>query len=151
MPDVRTALSDLVEKLSADGDLSDEDLALIHDAAVAQATAVQEAKRWAELAHVHDEPHRPVVTLDGDALLAYLAAPDFTEGPDGALGMVPPDQRVPEHVDASGVICHDCGRDLVADAGTTRVLVCPSLHGRRPGDMVPTDPDGALECGRARP
>lgn len=54
----------------------------------------------------------------------------------------------PETVDASDVVCHDCGGALVSDRGDLRILVCPDLHGLRPRDLVPTQPDGAVECGR---
>lgn len=131
MPDlalIRMALPDLVAQLLEDGELDDMDLALIHDAMVAQATATKEAKAATSLAHVHEEPHAPLVTLIP------------VEGLDEA--------QWPEHVDASGLVCHDCGRELVSDAGTTRVLVCPSLHGKRPQGMAPSEPDGAVECGR---
>lgn len=42
--------------------------------------------------------------------------------------------------------CHDCGRMLVSDAGTDRILVCPRVHGLRPKKMS-TIGDGAVECG----
>ena len=119
MTDIRASLADLVARLSADGDLDDLDLALIHDAAVAEANARQQAKKATERAHIHDVPHRPVITV-------------YNWG---------------EDVDASGIVCHDCGRELVSDAGTTRVLVCPRIHGNRSPTMLPDDPDGAVECG----
>ena len=146
MSDPRTALAELVEKLSADGDLSEDDLRQIHDATVAQTNAIIEAKAWAELAHVHDDPHRPVITFDKDALKVYLAAPEYREV-DGEQVMVPPGERLAEMVDTSAMVCHDCGRALVSDAGTMPILVCPSLHGRRPPHLVP-GPGGAVECGR---
>ena len=62
-------------------------------------------------------------------------------------GAVRPDW--PEDVNANALICHDCRRDLVADSTFQRVLVCPTLHGRRPPGMAPTNPDGAVECGHA--
>lgn len=146
MTDPRTALAELVEKLSADGDLSEDDLRLIHDAAVAQVNVIVEARAWAEHAHVHEAPHLPVVTLEEEALKAYLAAPEYRDV-DGEQVMVPPQERVPEQVDASAVVCHDCGRALVSDAGTLPILVCPTLHGRRPLHLVPGAGE-AVECGR---
>lgn len=110
MPDIREALGELVARLSADGTLDDHDLAVIHDAAIGQANAIIEDRRWAELAQVHDEPHT---------------------------------------ADAVGLACCDCRRGLVADVTELRVLVCPTLHGRRPRDMVPVETEGAVECGRA--
>ena len=120
MVDPRAALAELIAKLSADGDLSDGDLRQIHDAAVAQTDAILADRRWAEAAHVHDAPHLPVITLRDDG---------------------------GEDVDASAIICHDCRRDLVSDAGTVPLLVCPTLHGRRPAALLP-GPGGAVECGR---
>jgi len=149
--DPRTALADLIAKLSEDGDLSDDDLRQIHDAAVGQTNAIVVAKRWAEFAHVHDAPHLPVVTFDPDALLAYLADPQYHEviiKGESFTEMIPPGERVPELVDASAVICCDCRRALVSDAGETPILVCPTLHGRRPRELEPV-PGGAVECGRA--
>lgn len=147
MSDPRTALAELVAKLSEDGDLSEDDLRQIHDAAVAQTNAIVEAKAWADLAHIHDEPHLPVVTLEEEALKAYLVDPEHREV-EGRREMVPPDERVPELVDASAVICHDCHRGLVSDIGDAPLLVCPTLHGRRPAHLVPGRGQ-AVECGRA--
>lgn len=154
MTDPRIALAELVEKLSADGDLSEDDLRQIHDAAVAQANVIVEAKAWAEHAHVHEAPHLPVVTLEKAALEAYLADPEYREvevvgkGRERLLDrvVVPPEERVPEHVDASAVMCCDCRRALVSDAGTEPILVCPTLHGRRPRHLVPGAGE-AVECG----
>lgn len=149
---IRQALPDLVEQLLADGELDDMDLAVLHDAMVAQANATKEAKASVALAHLHDEPHGPVVTLEPVALEAYLAAPEWrTVEVDGQFAeeQVPAAERVPELVDASGLVCHDCGRALVADVSEARVLVCPTIHGKRPPYLVPTHPDGAVECGRA--
>lgn len=121
MPEpIRDRLATLVAELAADGELSDADLAAIHDAAVSQTLAIKDAAAWREKAHLHEEPHVPVITLDADG---------------------------GEETDASGVRCHDCGRDLVSDAGTARILVCPTIHGRRPADLEPADPDHAVECG----
>ena len=53
----------------------------------------------------------------------------------------------PEVSDASGVICHDCKRGLIRDPGG--IFVCPKLHGRRPGEMTPSNGTGAVECGQA--
>lgn len=123
-------LPDLVRLLMADGDLSEDDLLRIRDATMRERALIGQEQAWRETAHAHDEPHRSVVT----------AIP--TEG-------LPEDQW-PEEVDASGLVCHDCGRDLVSDRGSIRILVCPSLHGRRPAELAPADPDGAVECGRVR-
>ena len=49
--------------------------------------------------------------------------------------------------DLDTFICHDCGRGLVSDAGTERLLICPKLHGRRPPELRSTG-DGAVECGQ---
>jgi hypothetical protein len=54
----------------------------------------------------------------------------------------------PESVHADDVVCHDCGRELVADVTYERVLVCQKVHGHRPTEMVPKNPDGAVECGQ---
>lgn len=143
MTDPRTALADLIEKLSADGDLSDDDLRQIHDAAVGQTNAIVGAKRWAEFAHVHDAPHLPVTTFDPAELEACLADPQY----DAEGGLIPPGDRIPELVDTSAVICCDCRRALVSDAGMVPVLVCPTLHGRRPRELEPV-PGGAVECGQ---
>ena len=110
----------LIDELMADGTLDDDDLATIAQATAAAREKVAADKAWAETAHVHDEPHRTEVTVD---------------------------EHGHEDVDASGVTCCDCGRALVSDAGSLRILVCPRLHGRR-GSLRPTDPDGAVECGR---
>lgn len=130
MSDPRAALPDLIARLLADGELDDDDLALIHDATVGAAQARQEAKRLMQTAHVHDVPHAPAVTL----------VPYDTGARSGMR----------EDVDASGIVCHDCGSGLVADTRHARVLVCPSLHDRRV-PLTPTEPDGAVECGRTRP
>lgn len=121
-PPVRQRLASLIGDLSSDKDLSDDDLVAIHDAAVRETKRRQEANRWRETAHVHDVPHVPTVTVHKDGS---------------------------EEVDASGVCCHDCGSHLIADVGTVRYLVCPSLHGRRPDELVPKG-DAAVECGRGR-
>lgn len=154
MTDARAALADLVAQLSADGELDEADLVLIHNAAVAQAQAIQQTKQWAAVAHVHDEPHAPVTTFDPKDLAAYLESPDYrtVSTPDGDLEeIVPPGERIAELVDTSGVICHDCGGQLVADSTHQRILVCAKLHGRRPPELVPAHPDGAVECGQPRP
>lgn len=121
-PPVRERLASLVSELTADGDLSDDDLVAVHDAAVREAKLRQEASRWRQTAHIHDVPHVPSVTVHDDGS---------------------------EEVDASDVQCHDCGSHLVADVGTVRYLVCPSLHGRRPQELEPKG-DAAVECGRGR-
>lgn len=121
------ALSSLIEELMADGTLDDADLARIADATARERGRIADEKGWAETAHVCDAEHAAVVT----------AIP--TEG-------LPEDQW-PEEVDASGLRCHDCGRELVSDAGSIRILVCPRLHGRR-GQLRPEDEHGAVECGR---
>lgn len=53
----------------------------------------------------------------------------------------------PETVDASGLVCHDCGRELMADVYYQRILVCQRVHGHRPTELVPKHSDGAVECG----
>lgn len=121
-PPVRERLTSLVRDLSADPDLSDDDLVAVHNAAVRETKVRQEAARWRETAHVHDVPHAPTVTVHDDGS---------------------------EEVDAEGVVCHDCGKHLVADVGTVRYLVCPSLHGRRPQELEPAG-DAAVECGRGQ-
>lgn len=143
MTEVRDAIQLLVRELMMDGDLSDADLARIAEATAAERLRIAEEQAWATTAHVHDEPHRSVITFDPDELKAYLAAPDHRE--DGSE--VPPGDRIEEHVDASGMVCHDCLRPLVSDRGSVRILVCPTLHGRRPPALVPGE-DGAVECGR---
>jgi len=125
---IRQVLPELVDQLLEDGELDDMDLAILHDAMVSAANAANAAKDATAAAHVHDVAHRPVITR----------VP--TEGLD--------EDQWPESVDASGVVCHDCGRELISDAGTTRILVCPRIHGKRPSHLAPTDPDGAVECGR---
>jgi hypothetical protein len=106
-------LGELVADLERDGSLDADDLAVIARFTASAADALREAKEWANVAHVHDEPH--------------VAAAD-----DGAR-------------------CCDCRRELVSDAGSVRILVCPKLHNRRPPDLAPTNPDGAVECGRSEP
>jgi hypothetical protein len=54
----------------------------------------------------------------------------------------------PESVNADGMRCHDCGRELVADPYYERILVCQKVHGHRPTELRPKDPDGAVECGQ---
>lgn len=147
MTDVRGSVRLLVEQLMADGELDDEDLARIAEATAAARRLIGEEKAWRETAHVHDVPHVSVVTLDEVALKAYLAAPEHRMGANGRREMVPPAERVPELTDASGMVCHDCGRALVSDRGSIRILVCPSLHGRRPPELIAVR-DGAVECGR---
>ena len=128
MTDIRADMLELVHALVADEALEDADLQRICVAIGLEYRAIGAERAWAETAHVHAEPHRPVTTLVA-----------FDEG--GRSG-----ER--EETDASGVVCHDCSRALVSDVGSQRVLVCPSLHGRRPAALVPEDPDHAVECGR---
>lgn len=120
MTDPRGALVHLANELAMDGDLSDDDLAIIADAAAAMRGRIVAERTVAERAHVVDTPHRVVVTTADDGT---------------------------ETVDASGMVCGDCGRELVSDVGTSRILVCPRVHGRRPHALRPTDPDGAVHCG----
>lgn len=143
MSDPRTALAHLVAKLSADGELSDADLATIHDAALTQVNTIVADREWAAAAHVHDASHLPVITFDPEELEAYLADPDHDDEGDE----LPPGDRIPEHVDASAIVCHDCRRGLINDVGDVPLLVCPTLAGRRPRDMIPAA-GGAVECGR---
>lgn len=132
-------LQALIAELAADGDLSPDDLARIHDAARAAHADVKAEQDWRSTAHVHDVAHAPIVSFDADELKAYLADGGDPDKAGDFLG---------ELVDASGVICHDCQRELVSDKGDRRLLVCSRLHGRRPGELVPEHPDGAVECGR---
>lgn len=142
--EVAGALVALVNTLMVDGDLTDDDLGRIREAAVRERKRIGAERTWAETAHVHDEPHAPVVTFAKEDMAVFKAMQRAHADPDS----LQPGDHIPEQVDASGVICHDCRRDLVSDAGSLRILVCPSLHGRRPRDLVPRDPDGAVECGR---
>lgn len=120
MSDARGSLVHLVNTLAADGELDAADLARIEAAIGAERRRIDEERHWRERARVVDEPHEPVVTIL----------------PDGS-----------EDVDVSRVVCDDCGRGLIADAGSEPVLVCPRLHGRRPRDLRPTHPTGAVCCG----
>ena len=120
MGDIRGDLMQLAAELAADGDLSDADLAAIANATLAARQRIDAERTIAERAHIVDTPHVPVVTVDEDG---------------------------DEHVDASGVRCDDCGRELVSDVGSVRILVCPRVHGKRPAALVPTDRDGAVCCG----
>lgn len=128
MTDTKAALLELAHALVADQELADADLRRIAVAIATEHRRIGEERAWATTAHVHAELHRPVVTLV-----------PFDEG--GRSG-------VREETDASAMVCHDCGRALVSDVGSRRILVCPSLHGRRPAALVPEDPDQAIECGR---
>lgn len=120
MQDPRGALVHLANDVAADRAVPEDDVRAIVAAAVGTRQRLEEERTIAERAHVVDTPHRPVVTV----------------GEDGA-----------EQVDASAMVCADCGRWLVSDAGSSRILVCPRVHGRRPPDLRPTDPDGAVLCG----
>lgn len=122
------ALAALIEQLAEDGEIDEDDVARIHAAAATEHATVKAEKAWRETAHVHDVPHRPTITRRP---VADLAEADW-----------------PEEVDASDVICHDCRRELIADRDIARVLICPKLHSRRPGELKPGDPDGAVECGQ---
>jgi len=128
--DIPATLRALAEQVIASPELDDDAMVRVHNAAVAEVWRIQQERDWAKTAHVHEVPHAPVITT----------VP--TEGLD--------EKDWPEEVDASGMVCHDCGRDLVADIAGPRTLVCPSLHGRRPGELVVKAPDGAVECGRTR-
>lgn len=130
MTGIRGDLLELAHALVADPTLDDADLQRIATGIAAEYRRIAAEHAWAETAHIHAEPHRPVVTLV-----------PFAEG--GRSG-----ER--EETDASAMVCHDCGRALVSDVGSTRILVCPSLHGRRPAALRPDDPDHAVECGRSR-
>lgn len=112
----------LIDELMADGSLDDDDLARIAQATATERERVLDDKAATLSAHVHDVSHAPIVTTD-----------DAGE----------------ETVDATPHRCCDCGRDLVSDAGSFRILVCPRVHGKRAPAMRPTNPDGAVECGRA--
>lgn len=109
--DAHSRLVALVDELASDGELSDEDLARIADAAAAETARVRGERAWRETAHVHRTAH-----VDSEK----------------------------KH----DAVCHDCGRALISDVGTERILVCPKLHGRRPAEMVPTTKNGAVECGQ---
>jgi hypothetical protein len=120
MSDVRGAIVHMVNLLAADGELDDADLARIAERIASERQRITDEKHWRDRMHVLDAPHRPViVTLD-----------------DGA-----------EDVDVSAMRCGDCSRELVADSGSERVLVCPRIHGKRPPGIRPSDPDGAVYCG----
>lgn len=120
MTDVRGSIIHMVNLLAADGELDDADLGRIAERIASERQRIADEKAWAERLHVVDTPHRPVtVTLE-----------------DGT-----------EDVDLSAMHCGDCGRDLISDSGSERVLVCPRIHGKRPRDTRPTDPDGAVYCG----
>lgn len=115
-------LRDLAETIDADPLADDDDRTAIIAAAAATADRRLEARRWRETAHMHDVTHAPIVTVRDDG---------------------------GEDIDASALVCHDCGRGLVSDEGTARVLLCPRLHGRRPMDRDPGHHvDAAIECGR---
>lgn len=45
-----------------------------------------------------------------------------------------------------GLLCCDCGRALVSDSGTERIMVCPKLHGVRPAELRADD--APVECGQ---
>jgi hypothetical protein len=126
MPDQKKPsqhLRDLADQIERDVDLDDSERLLIHNAAVAMAQHIQHEKEWRASAHVHDVSHvNPADGLSDEEALAL-------EEP-------------------SSLVCHDCGRGLIGDAGTERLLTCPKLHGRRPAELVPSDPDGAVECGQ---
>jgi hypothetical protein len=47
----------------------------------------------------------------------------------------------------SAFYCCDCGNGLISDKGTERLLICPRLHGQRPPELRPKNPEGAVECG----
>ena len=129
MTDTRGALLELAHVLVADPELTDADLQRIGVAIGAEHRRITDERARAETAHLHAEPHVPATTLV-----------PYDEG--GRKG-----ER--EEVDASGVVCHDCGRALVSDVGSRRILVCPTLHARRPAALVPDDADHAVECGRS--
>lgn len=116
----RGGLVHLANTLTVDADLDDDDIARIEQAASRERDRIAGEKAWRERARVVETPHRPIVTVADD----------------GA-----------EEVDASGMVCDDCGRGLVSDAGSERILVCPRIHGRRPRELRPKDPDGAVCCG----
>lgn len=123
----RGTLIALAHALTQDETMEDADLARIAAAADREHARIVSERSWAATAHVCEVPHAPVITTEA-----------FDEG--GRSG-----ER--EVVDASGVVCHDCGRALVSDVGTEPVLVCPSLHGRRPRELA-VGPGQAVECGR---
>lgn len=120
MSDVRGAVVHMVNLLAADGELDDADLARIAERIASERQRIADEKSWADRMRVVETPHRPViVTLE-----------------DGA-----------EDTDLSAMRCGDCDRELISDAGSERVLVCPRIHGIRPRDVRPSDPDGAVYCG----
>jgi len=146
--DPRDGLLSLVALLTGDDDLSVDDVRRIATATAVQVDKLRLERDARKLAHVHDFPHLPVkslvpLTVSGNEGEAFRNAPD-----------VPPEANWLEYVDSTAMHCCDCRRELVADASEVRILVCSRLHpssrdpGLRPPELVPTDPDGAVECGR---
>ena len=137
--DPRDGLLSLVALLTGDDDLSVDDVRRIATATAMQVDKLRLERDARKLAHVHDVPHQPIVTR----------VP--TLSPEGSGVLLDPADWAE---DVTPAICHDCGRSLIADASEVRILVCSRLHpssrdpGLRPPEMVPTDPDGAVECGR---
>lgn len=127
--DAGEALLKLAATVVADDALGQVEMGRIHDAAVAEAVLIQGEQAWAETAHVHHKAHVSITTT----------APAFKGQPK---------DEQPESVDASGFVCHDCGRALIADVGLERILVCPRLHGRRPRSLALKGDHDAVECGR---
>jgi len=85
--------------------------------------AIKRGKALLASAHVHDMPHDPKRDKDGEQIPLTPGEPDPS-------------------------VCHDCGRSLINDVGTERLLLCPKLHGRRPPSLRPKLFDGAVECGQ---
>lgn len=134
----------MLDRLHAKMPLTHEHRLRLWNAIGAEGNTLLEEHRWRETVHVHEVSHAPVTSIDAELLKAYRKHPDVDE----QGKPVPPEQRLPESVDASGAICHDCGRALITDTVHDRILICPRLHRVRPGEFVPKHKDGAVECGR---
>ena len=126
-----SALHDLVTQLAADGSLSEDDLRQIGAAMAGTADRLVASRGMralvASTAHVHKVRHAPVVTAH--AAFKGQAKDEW-----------------PEDVDASHMVCHDCGRGLINDIGTAPLLLCPQVHGLRPTELDPAEGQ-AVECG----
>ena len=88
--------------------------------------AAQRQRSLLASAHVHDVHHDPRRDAENEQIPLAEGEPDPS-------------------------VCHDCGRSLINDKGTERILLCPKLHGLRPPELRPTLFDGAVECGQLDP
>lgn len=114
-------LKTLDDELTADPAFKAPEKARVLAAAVAETERIRAELKIAKTAHLCAEEH-------------VAASVTFGEPPDEWTEVV------------AGATCHDCGRTLVSDAGTERVLVCPQVHGKRPKKLTATG-DKAVECG----